>query len=220
MPVKVLIVDDDPLVLAGLGFMLTADTQVTIVGSAGSGPEALELARVHQPDVALVDLRMPGMNGIEVTTALRATPHPPEVLILTTFDADENVLAALEKGAAGFLLKDIPPVELMQAIHDAAGGKAVLSPTHTRLLVNRYTQMDTSSGTMARARLTALSDREREVVDLVTAGLSNAEIAERLHCSISTIKAHLAHVYTQLDVSTRVQLAILGYQAQQPQARP
>ncbi|WP_031470945.1 response regulator transcription factor [Sciscionella sediminilitoris] len=206
--IKVLIVDDDALVRAGLVMMLDGAGGITVVGEAADGDEAITAVGEHAPDVVLMDLRMPRMNGVEATERLRSRDEPPEILVLTTFDTDDNVLAALRAGAGGFLVKDSSPTQIVEAITQVATGEAALSPKITRQLMDRVVA---KSGTQERAReaLRALSAREREVAFAIAEGGSNAEIAATLYMSVATVKAHITQILTKLKVDNRTQLALL-----------
>ncbi|MFE5186373.1 response regulator [Streptomyces sp. NPDC056628] len=212
--IRLLLVDDDPLVRAGLSLMLGGAEDIEIVGEAADGADVGPLADRTRPDVVLMDIRMPGVDGLTATERLRARKDPPQVVLLTTFHADEQVLRALRAGAAGFVLKDTPPAEIVDAVRKVAAGDPVLSPTVTRRL------MDHAAGTAAdirrahaRERLTALNDREREVAVAVGRGLSNAEIAGELYMSVATVKTHVSRVLAKLDLNNRVQIALLAYDA-------
>lgn len=212
--VRVLIADDDPLLRAGLVLMLGDDPDVEVVAEAGDGAEALRLVDEYAPDVVLMDIRMPTMDGLASTEALRARPVAPEVVVLTTFDADEHVLRALRAGAAGFLLKDTPPAEIVAAVRRVADGQPVLSPAVTRRLIARVAE----SGAELRARqaterLALLADREREIAVLVGEGRSNAEIGGTLYLSVPTVKTHVSRILAKLDLNNRVQLALLAHDA-------
>jgi DNA-binding NarL/FixJ family response regulator len=210
--VRVLIVDDDPLVRAGLTMMLDGADGIEIVGEAADGDEVPGAADRHSPDVVLMDLRMPRTDGITATRRLRARPRPPEVIVLTTFDAHENVLGALRAGASGFLLKDTPPARIVSAIHRVADGEPILSPHLIRRLMERAASR---AGTVERARaaLTALSPREYDVMVAVGQGKTNAEIAAELFMSVATVKAHITHILTKLDAGNRTQIALLAHDA-------
>lgn len=210
----VLIVDDDPLVRAGLAMMLGGADDITVVGEAGDGTRVLPMVDQHRPDVVLMDIRMPLMDGLSATEALRARPNAPEVLVLTTFDADHHVLRALRAGAAGFLLKDTPPWEIVDAVRQVARGLPVLSPAVTRRLIARVSESDHDSRqVVARKRLALLNNREHAVALEVGHGRSNAEIAGRLHISVPTVKTHVSSVLTKLDLNNRVQVALLVHDA-------
>lgn len=213
-PVRVLLVDDDALVRSGLSRILDSAPDLAVVGEVADGAGVLSAVDAHRPDVIVMDVRMPEVDGITATRAVCARPDAPAVLVLTTFHLDAYVFGALEAGAAGFLLKDTPPDELVAAVRTVAAGDAMLSPADTRTLVDRFT-----GGThgpradAARAELAALSERELEVATLVAKGLSNAEISRELYCAESTVKAHLGHIFTKLDVPNRVRVAILVHDA-------
>lgn len=205
-------VDDQELVRAGFRALLDADPDIEVVGEAGDGHAAVELARRQRVDVVLMDIRMPKMNGIEATRQIRAMDEPPEVLILTTFDTDENAFDALEVGAAGFLVKDTPPIQLLEAIKAAARGGAVISPTTTRRLVDYLIAARIARERPVPPRLDVLTEREREVLELVARGRSNREISARLHISELTTKTHVSRVLTKLGLESRVQAAVLAYE--------
>ncbi len=212
--IAVLLVDDDPLVRAGLAMMLGGAPDIRVVGQAGNGSEALVLAEKHQPDVVMMDIRMPAMDGLTATETLRARGGAPEVIVMTTFDADDNVLRALRAGAAGFLLKDTPPGEIVTAVRQVAGGLSVLSPAVTKRLVERVGESDGGSRrTDARRKLATLNGRERDVAAAVGRGLSNAEIGADLFLSVPTIKTHVSNILAKLDLNNRVQIALLSHDA-------
>jgi DNA-binding NarL/FixJ family response regulator len=212
--IKVLLVDDDPLVRAGLVMMLGGAPDIDVVGEAGDGTAVPALVRRHAPDVMLMDIRMPGQDGLTATEALRGTPGAPEVIVLTTFDADEHVLRALRAGAAGFILKDTPPAQIVAAIRQAAAGQPVLSPAITRRLIDHVVGADRGPRrTAAVRRLDGLNERERSVAVAVGEGLSNAEIAGRLYLSVPTVKTHVSSVLSKLGLNNRVQIALLVHDA-------
>ena len=212
--VGVLIVDDDPLVRAGLAMMLGGAPDIHVVAEAGDGSEVLPMVDRHAPDVVLMDIRMPAMDGLAATEALRARRHAPEVIILTTFDADEHVLRALRAGAAGFVLKDTPPAEIVAAVRRVARGEPVLSSSVTRRLIARVTDADHDRRRRrARERLALLNEREREVAVAVGQGSSNAEIGAALYLSVPTVKTHVSAILTKLDLNNRVQVALLVHDA-------
>ena len=214
MTVDVLIVDDDPLVRAGLTMMLGGAPDIRVVAEAGDGTEVLALVDRHRPHVVLMDIRMPSVDGLTATEALRARRDAPEVLVLTTFDADRHVLRALRAGAAGFLLKDTPPAQIVAAVRQVADGTPVLSPSVTKRLIARVAETETDTRkARAAARLTGLNDREREVAVEVGRGSSNAEIAAALHLSVPTVKTHVSAILTKLDLNNRVQIALLAHDA-------
>jgi DNA-binding NarL/FixJ family response regulator len=210
--IRVAVVDDQELVRAGFRALLDADPGIEVVGEAGDGRTAVELARAHRLDVMLMDIRMPIANGIEATRLIRALAEPPEVLILTTFDTDENAFDALEAGAAGFLVKDTPPTQLLDAIRAAAAGGSVISPATTRRLVDHLVAARIARDRPVPPALDALTDREREVLGLVARGCSNREISARLHIAELTTKTHVSRVLTKLGVDSRVQAAALAYE--------
>ncbi|GHD35842.1 DNA-binding response regulator [Nocardiopsis kunsanensis] len=212
--IQVLIVDDDPLVRSGLRIMLGGAPDLLMVAEAADGSEVLDQIDLHEPDIVLMDIRMRRLDGLSATRALRARPNPPQVIVLTTFDADHYVLGALRAGAAGFLLKDTPPEEIITAVRHAARGLPVLSPEVTRRLIARVTEPEEDERrTEALDRLAGLSEREQEVALAVARGLSNAEIAQQLHFSVSTVKTHTSRLLATLGFNNRVQIAILVHEA-------
>lgn len=212
--IRVLLVDDEALVRAGLRMILETAGDVTVVGEADNGAEAVEAVRRSNPDVVLMDIRMPRLDGIAATKALRSLDRPPAVLVLTTFDLDDHVFRALQAGAAGFLLKDTPPAELVNAVQVVAAGDSMLSPSVTRRLIARFAAGGASSRQeRARARLAVLTARELEVLLEVGRGRSNAESGATLFLSEATVKAHVSRLLDKLGVANRVQLAILAFEA-------
>ncbi|TDC51435.1 response regulator transcription factor [Actinomadura sp. KC345] len=211
-PLRVLIVDDDALVRAGLSMMLDGAGGITVAAEAADGDEVPAAADAHAPDVVLMDLRMPRVDGITATRRLRSRPNPPEVIVLTTFDSDEDILHALRAGAGGFLLKDTPPDRIVQAVRRVAAGEPILSPGITRRLMDRAA-VEAGAYQRARAALDGLSPREREVVLAIARGRSNAEIAAELFMSVATVKAHVSSVLTKLDMDNRTQIALLAHDA-------
>ncbi|MFD8760747.1 response regulator [Streptomyces mirabilis] len=212
--IRLLLVDDDPLVRAGLSFMMGGADDIEIVGEAADGGEVEELVDRTRPDVVLMDIRMPVIDGLTATERLRGREDAPQVVVLTTFHADDQVLRALRAGAAGFVLKDTPPVQILDAVRRVAAGDPVLSPAVTRQL------MEHASGgapggrrTGARDRIGALNDREREVAVAVGQGSSNAEIAADLYMSVATVKTHVSRILAKLGLNNRVQIALLTYDA-------
>ena len=209
--IRVLLVDDDAMVRAALSMMLDGNG-IRVVGEAADGEQVPAAVDAHAPDVVLMDIRMPGLNGIAATRRLRARPRPPQVIVLTTFDTDDNILRALRAGASGFLLKDSPPAVIADAVHRVAEGEPVLSPTVTRRLMDRVA---TESGARDRARaaVAELSDREREVFAAIARGRPNAEIALALHMSVATVKAHVSRILAKLGLDNRTQIALLAHEA-------
>jgi DNA-binding NarL/FixJ family response regulator len=212
-PVRVLIVDDDALVRAGLTMILSGADDVDVVGEAADGTEVPAAVAAHRPDVVLMDIRMPRVDGLAATEALRQRADAPEVIVLTTFDADEFVLRALRAGASGFLLKDTPPVEILHAVRRVAHGEATLSPTVTRQLIAHVAGPSPAPRTDALRLLDRLSERERDVALALGRGRSNAEISAELFMSVATVKAHVSHLLTKLDMNNRVQVALLVHDA-------
>ncbi|WP_271218587.1 response regulator [Streptosporangium carneum] len=212
--IRVLIVDDDALVRAGLSMILGGAADLVVVGEGADGREVPHLVAVHRPDVVLMDIRMPGVDGLSATERLRAAGPAPEVVILTTFHADAQVLRALRAGAAGFLLKDTPPGELVAAIRRVGAGEPILSPAVTRQLIAHVADGGAGARRERAATLLAgLSEREREVALAVGRGSSNAEIAAELYMSVATVKAHVSRVLTKLELNNRVQIALTVHDA-------
>lgn len=211
-PLRVLIVDDDALVRAGLSMMLDGAGGIAVAGQAADGDEVPAAVDAHAPDVVLMDLRMPRVDGITATRRLRSRADPPEVIVLTTFDSDENILRALRAGAGGFLLKDTPPDQIVQAVRRVAAGEPILSPGVTRRLMDRAA-VEAGAYERARAALDRLSPRESEVVLAIARGRSNADIAAELYMSVATVKAHVSSVLTKLDMDNRTQIALLAHDA-------
>jgi DNA-binding NarL/FixJ family response regulator len=209
---RVLIADDQALVRAGFRMILESQHDIDIVGEAEDGAQAVTLARELSPDVVLMDIRMPGLDGLEATRRLLLDgPNGTHVLVLTTFDADEYVYAALKAGAAGFLLKSAPPAHLIEAVHLVASGEALLAPSITRRLIEDYVRRP-PPGARSPKELEDLTDRELEVLKLIARGLSNAEIAATLFVSEATIKTHVNRVLSKLDLRDRVQAVVLAYE--------
>lgn len=212
--VRVLLVDDDALVRGALSLMLGGQEGVDVVGEASDGREAIDMAHELEPDVILMDIRMPVMNGLQATAELHSDPEPPRVIILTTFDADEHVVRAVAAGAEGFLLKDTPPAEILDAIQKVASGEAMLSPSATRSLIQRVrAEAAVDRSTDALERLSTLTEREHEVALCIGKGLSNADIAKELYLSIPTVKAHVSRIFDKLGTTNRVQIAICVHDA-------
>jgi DNA-binding NarL/FixJ family response regulator len=210
--IKVLIVDDDALVRAGLTMMLDGANGIEVVGEAADGDKVPAAVDAHAPDVVLMDLRMPRTDGITATRRLRARPRAPEVIVLTTFDADENVLGGLRAGASGFLLKDSPPARIVEAIRRVAAGDPILSPEITRRLMDRAAAQ-AGARERSRAALATLTPREHEVAIGIARGETNAEIAARLFMSLATVKSHITHILTKLALTNRTQIALLAHDA-------
>ncbi|MBG6103223.1 DNA-binding NarL/FixJ family response regulator [Micromonospora vinacea] len=209
-PIRVVIVDDDPLVRGMLTLMLDGADGIVVVGEAADGATAITAVDRHLPDVVLMDIRMPGVNGITATERLRRRHRPPEIIVLTTFDTDEHVVRALRAGASGFLLKDTPPEQISQAVRAVAAGNPMLSPGVTRRLMRRVAS-GAETYEQAHERLALLTPREREVVLAIAQGHSNAEIAGELLMSVTTVKAHVSHILTKLDLDNRTQIALLAH---------
>jgi DNA-binding NarL/FixJ family response regulator len=210
----VMLVDDDALVRSGLALILGGAPDLEVVAQASDGAEAITRHRELAPDVVLMDIRMPVMNGLDATERLMATPAPPAVVVLTTFDADDHVVRALAAGASGFLLKDTPPHEIVEAVRRVAAGEPMLSPSVTRQLIQRLQELGTDDrAAAARARLADLTERETDVALALARGLSNAEIAAALHLSVPTVKAHISRLFSKLGVTNRVQIAICVHDA-------
>jgi DNA-binding NarL/FixJ family response regulator len=212
--IRIVIADDQPLARAGLRAMLDHAPDVVVVGEAGDGRSAVALARAERPEVVLMDVRMPVMDGIEATRQITAGPGTDDVrvLILTTFDLDESVYAALRAGASGFLLKDVPPERLFDAIRVVAAGEALIAPGVTRRLIAAFTRHGPATTDGRPGLLSSLTEREREVLALVGTGLSNDEIADRLVISMATVKTHVHRLLTKLDARDRAQLVVLAYE--------
>ncbi|HWI73533.1 MAG TPA: response regulator transcription factor [Baekduia sp.] len=213
--IRVLLVDDDALVRSGLKMMLSGAEGIDVVGEADDGRGVLAALDRHRPDVVLMDIRMPQVDGIAATRLVRDQPDPPAVVVLTTFDADELVMRALQAGAAGFLLKDTPPLEIVRAIELVHAGDAMLSPTVTRRLISLVAGDGEAASRAAHSRtlLSTLSAREHEVAIAVGQGQANAEIATELHMSVATVKAHVSRLLAKLEVDNRVQIALLVQEA-------
>ena len=213
--IRVLLVDDQSLVRMGFRMILEAETDLTVVGEAGDGAAAVSMTAALRPDVVLMDVRMPGVDGIDATAAITAAGGPARVLILTTYDLDRYVYAGLRAGASGFLLKDAPPTDLLAAIRTVADGATVLAPSTTRRLIDRFVPLlpDPERTTRRDNLLGALTDREREVFLLLARGQSNREIASELFLSESTIKIHVGHILAKLNVRDRVQAVVVAYES-------
>ena len=212
MPIRVLIADDQQLVRSGFRMMLEAEGDIEVVGEAADGQEAVSMARGLEPDLALIDLRMPRMDGIEATTQITADgpSSRTRVLVVTTFDADEYVYAALRAGASGFMLKDAPPEELAAAVRVVAAGDALLAPSVTRRLIEEFARMQPR---VEPRDIASLTDRELEVLKLVARGLSNAEIAGELVIGETTVKTHVGNVLMKLELRDRAQAVVVAYES-------
>jgi DNA-binding NarL/FixJ family response regulator len=213
--IRVLLADDQSLVRMGFRMILEAETDITVVGEAGDGAAAVGMAAALRPGVVLMDVRMPGMDGIDATAAITAAGGPARVLILTTYDLDHYVYAGLRAGASGFLLKDAPPADLLAAIRTVADGAAVLAPSTTRRLIDRFVPLlpDPERTTRRDSLLNALTGREAEVFQLLARGQSNREIASGLFLSESTIKIHVGRILAKLNLRDRVQAVVLAYES-------
>ncbi len=215
-PIRLLIVDDDALVRAGLTMMLVEVEDLHLVGEAADGSEVDEAVQAHAPDVVLMDIRMPRMDGLAATELLRRRADPPEIIVLTTFDSDEHVLRALRAGASGFVLKDTPPPEIVRSIRLVAAGEPMLSPSVTRQLIAHVTGGNDATddrSSHARELLGRLGERELEVAVALGRGQPNAEIAAELYMSIATVKAHVSRLLIKLELNNRVQIALLVHDA-------
>lgn len=228
MSLRIIVVDDEELIRRGIALILGSDAGIEIVGEAANGREAVRLVQTLQPDIVLMDVRMPVLNGIEATRRIRSTAQAPTVVVLTAFDTEDFVIEAISAGATGFLLKTTPPAQLIAAVLDAAGGNAPMDPSVLARLArnsaagNRRKDGDLSGVVPAEhnerdtacATLAQLSDRELEVARLITRGLSNSEIQSRLYVSLPTVKTHVTHIFEKLGVDNRVRVAVLVLQAE------
>jgi DNA-binding NarL/FixJ family response regulator len=213
-PIRVLLVDDDALVRAGLTMMLGEFDGIEVAGAVGDGAEVPAAVRTHRPDVVLMDIRMPGVDGLTATAALRSRREPPEVIVLTTFDTEDHVLRAMRAGASGFLLKHTPPAEIASAVRRVAAGEPMLSPEVLRRMMTYVARVEADAGReRARAALDRLSPGEREVALLVAQGRTNQEIGTARRMSTATVKAYVSRILTKLDLSNRVQVALLVHDA-------
>jgi DNA-binding NarL/FixJ family response regulator len=213
--IKVLLVDDQSLLRMGFRLILDAEPDIEVVGEAGDGAAGVSMTAALQPDVVLMDVRMPGLDGIQATEAIAASGTASRVLILTTFDLDQYVFAGLRAGASGFLLKDAPPPELLRAIRTVAAGESVLAPTATRRLIYQFVPLmpQANGRTHRQELLDRLTDRERSVFAQLAAGRSNREIAADLHLSEGTVKIHVGHILAKLQLRDRVQAVVLAYES-------
>ncbi|MFF9870021.1 response regulator [Streptomyces sp. NPDC013953] len=213
MRVRVLLADDEDLVRSGMSMILQADSDIDVVAEAPDGAEAVRMVRAHRPDVVLMDIRMPVMDGLTATTEITKLPDAPKVVVLTTFDLDEYVHAALQAGATGFLLKNTPPRELARAVKAVHEGDAMLAPSVTRRLIQDFVDRDSSRQANARSRVAGLTERESQVLRLLAEGKSNADIGTRLFMSEATVKTHVSRVLAKLECANRVQAAIIAHDA-------
>ena len=213
--IRVLLADDQALLRMGFRMILEAQADIEVVGEASDGAAAISMTRALRPDVVLMDVRMPGMDGIQATDAVRSAFPETRVLILTTYDLDEYVFAGLKAGASGFLLKDAPPEELLTAIRTVAEGEAVLAPTATRRLIDQFVPMlpDPAQRNDRQELVARLTDRERAVFTLIATGKSNREIAAELHLSEGTVKVHVGRILAKLELRDRVQAVVLAYES-------
>lgn len=209
MSIRVVLADDQPLVRAGLRMILSEESDIDLVGEAADGAEAIELSRTERPDVVLMDVRMPGIDGLEATRAITGAANAVRVLVLTTFDLDEVVYDALNAGAAGFLLKDAPEERLLTAIHVVAEGGSLFAPSVTRRLVEEFSRRRIRPASV----LPDLTERETEVLRLIATGLSNAEIGQTIYVTENTVKTHVARILAKLGVRDRVQAVIAAYES-------
>ena len=212
MTIRIVLVDDQELVRTGFRMVLDAQPDMTVIGEAADGLAAVEFARAHSADVMVMDARMPRMDGVTATRQIRQAGDRPRVLMLTTFDLDEYAFAALKAGASGFLLKDVPPEELLFAIRAVHSGDAVVAPSTTRRLLDRFAPMLPAGDTQAASELEELTERERQVLILVAQGLSNAELARRLFVSEATVKTHVGRILAKLGLRDRVQAVVYAYE--------
>ncbi|MEV7614705.1 response regulator transcription factor [Streptomyces sp. NPDC089799] len=214
MSIRVMLVDDQVLLRTGFRMVLAAQPDMEVVAEAGDGLEALEVLRATKVDVVLMDVRMPRLDGVEATRRICERPEHPKVIILTTFDLDEYAFSGLKAGASGFMLKDVPPAELLAAIRSVHSGDAVVAPSTTRRLLDRFAPMlPTTAAEPRNKELQRLTEREREVMLLVAQGMSNGEIAARLVLSEATVKTHVGRILTKLELRDRVQVVVMAYES-------
>ncbi len=213
MSIRVAVVDDQALVRGGFAMVLGHQDDIDVVAEAGTGLEALDVAREHRPDVIVMDIRMPDMDGLEATTRiLKEADWPVRILIVTTFDPDEYIYKALRAGASGFMLKDTPPADLITAVRVVAEGGALLSPPITRRLIGRFAK-DLAIDADLSSRLGRLTDREKEVLVAIARGLNNHEISESLFISAATVKTHVSSILSKLDIRDRAQAVVFAYES-------
>ena len=210
--IRIVIVDDQPLLRTGFRMILASEPELDVVGEAGTGVEAIAVVELRRPDVVLMDIRMPVMDGVEATRRITAGPTDARVLILTTFDLDDYVVEALRAGASGFLLKDVPPEDLVAAIRVVAAGEALLAPSVTRRLLDRFAALLPLADAARPAAMADLTEREEEVLILVARGMSNQEIADHLVVGEATVKTHVSRVLMKLDLRDRVQAVVYAYE--------
>jgi DNA-binding NarL/FixJ family response regulator len=210
MTVRVVLADDQPLIRSGLRVLIADAPDIAVVGEAGTGTEVVQVVSDVGPDVVVMDIRMPGMDGIEATRLITADAEPPHVLVLTTFDDDDYVYGALRAGASGFLVKDMALEDILAAIRVVAAGDALIAPSVTRRLIEQFTERPEPAP--PRREVSGITDRERQVLTLVGRGMSNGEIAADLYISVATAKAHVARLFTKLNARDRVQLVIIAYE--------
>ncbi|MCW7947421.1 LuxR family transcriptional regulator [Streptomyces hygroscopicus] len=214
MTIRVVLADDQPLIRTALQMVIADAPDLEVVGEAGNGAEAVELTDTLRPDVVVMDIRMPGMDGIEATRQITAGPGTAQVVVLTTFDDDDYVYAALRAGASGFLVKDMALEEILAAVRVVSAGDGLIAPSVTRRLIKEFAGRTSSGGsTTPRRTISGITDREREVLILIGRGMSNAEIAEHLVISVATVKTYVTRLLTKLDARDRVQLVIIAYEA-------
>jgi DNA-binding NarL/FixJ family response regulator len=211
--IRVMLVDDQQLVRTGFRMILAVEEGIEVVGEAANGQEAVDSVARLRPDVVVMDIRMPVMDGVEATRRLTGSDSAPRVLVLTTFDTDEHVVEALRAGASGFLLKDVTPPDFVTAIRVVASGEALIAPSVTRRLLERFVQASPSADARRDQLVSQLTEREREVLQLVAQGLSNREVAERLVLAEPTVKTHVSHLLLKLDLRDRAQLVVLAYES-------
>ena len=217
--IRVVLVDDQDLVRTGFALILQNEDDIDVAGEAANGSDAIEAVRRLKPDVVLMDIRMPVMDGIEATRRIVLECPPTRVLVLTTFDADESVVEALRAGASGFLLKDVPRAQFVEAIRIVAAGEALLAPSVTRRLLDRFASRFPAPATEASAQLASLTEREREILSLIARGGSNRHIADELSLAEPTVKSHVSHLLMKLDARDRAQLVMLAYESGLVRAR-
>ena len=210
--IRILVADDQALIRSGFRMILDSEDDIDVVGEAGDGEEAVRSVKELEPDVVLMDVRMPNLDGVEATRRIVASSET-KVLILTTFDLDEYLFAGIRAGASGFLLKDVPPDQLVDAVRAVARGDGLIEPRMTRRLLDEFAKRPERAGAAGAKAMGSLTDRETEVFKEVASGASNAEIAERLYISETTVKTHVPHILTKLDLRDRIQAVVLAYES-------